>query len=489
MFKNHDLTSAATPAACSQPSTSRTASSIHSIAGKAGAFALLVALSATGPAALGQAEKSLTLPEKTQFVPFGSFLVKTRTADSSEFLNRAGSKVKDAAAFEEMRQSILSRYDGVEITHSFVSGGQHYDCVGIDQQPAVRNFHLSSIAPAPPLEMAAKPVTAQGNVLPAQLDAEKAVDEFGNSAHCEANTVPLLRTTLETLSRFATLADFYHKTPGGAVAAAQARANEDGPRSEFADPSTQAHKYSFTYQNVNNWGGNSNNNIWDPYVNTSLGEVFSLSQEWYVGGSGSGTQTEEVGWVVYPAMFNDERVHFFIFSTPDNYNKNDTKYNCWNNTCGDFVQVADSGILGNYFNTVSSTGGTQYEFSSEYYFYQGNWWVSYQGTWIGYYPGSRYSGGQNTKNAQAIEFGTESVGTTIWPAEGSGAWPSTGWAHAAYQRNLWYIGTNSTYASYWDSLSPDIPSPACYSISGPSTAGGTGWEVYFYEGGPGGKGC
>lgn len=280
------------------------------------------------------------------------------------------------------------------------------------------------------------------------------------------------------MSGFATLQDFYRKTPGGALKAAQ-----DDPKG-FVDPTVSSHKYSYTYQWVNNWGGNSNLNIWNPYVNTSANETFSLSQEWYVGGSGAATQTEEVGWVVYPGMFGDEKTHFFIFSTPNDYSSG-----CWNNSCGDFVQVADSGLLGAYFTTISATGGTQYEISAEYYFYQGNWWLEEQGTWIGYYPGSMYSGGQNTINAQLIEFGTEGVGTTVWPPEGSGAWSTTGWSDAAYQRNLWYINDSSTYASYWDTLTASDPSPACYSISGPYSSTSSGWTVYFYEGGPGGTGC
>jgi hypothetical protein len=483
MFNNFSVTSRAAHANTARVLAARIAPSvIGSAVANASAFALTLVLAASGSLAFAQSQRA-------QFVPFGSFVENTRNANSSDFLAHPGNKVKDAAAFEEMRQSILDRYQGVEVTHSFMAGGQHYDCIPINQQPAVRNFNISKIASAPPQELAGRPVTADGNVQPAQLDSEKPADEAGNSTQCGANTVPLLRTTLETTSRFATLQDFYRKSPSGAVNAAQAKAGEAAPKEEFVDPTVASHKYSFTYQYVNNLGGNANNNIWDPYVNTSLGEVFSLSQEWYVGGSGSGTQTEEVGWVVYPAMFNDERVHFFIFSTPDDYNVNDTKYNCWNNTCGNFVQTADKGLLGAYFNTVSTAGGTQWEFSATYYLYQGNWWLSYQGTWIGYYPGSMYSGGQNTRNAQLIEAGTEGVGTTVWPPEGSGAWDSTGWAHAAYQRNLWYIATGSTYNSYWDSLTRDIPSPACYNIAGPYSSSSSGWQVYFYEGGPGGRGC
>lgn len=455
-------------------STARTeSSSIASMIRNSGAMALALLLVASATLAFAE-------PAKTTFVPFDKFIENTRTANSADLISRAESKVKDAAAFEEMRQSILNRYQGVTVTHSFVLGNQHYDCVSVDQQPAVRNYHLSAIAPAPPQELAAKAVTSEGNVKPAEMyDPKNPFDEFGNSVRCEANTVPLLRTTLETLSRFPTLADFYRKAPGGAVKAAQ---NADP---KFVDPAVSTHKYSFTYQYVNNWGGNSNLNVWDPYVNTSESETFSLSQEWYVGGSGSATQTEEVGWVVYPGMFGDENPHFFIFSTPNDYSSG-----CWDNTCGDFVQVADSGLLGASLSPVSTAGdGTQYEISAEYYFYEGNWWLAEQGTWIGYYPGSMYSGGQNTKYAQIIEFGTEGVGTTIWPPEGSGYWSYDGWSYAAYQRNLWYINDSSTYASYWDSLTADDPSPACYSISGPYSSSSSGWTVYFYEGGPGGTGC
>jgi hypothetical protein len=415
-----------------------------------------------------------TIPAR--FVPFQNFIENTRTAPASDFLSRAENNVKEPTALEEMRQAILNRYKGVEVSHSFLLDGQHYDCVAVNQQPAFRTYGLKSAAQAPPAELIKHQLpAADENIASAKgLEADQPFDALGNSTRCEENTVPLLRITLETMSRFATLQQFYQKLPGNAVRVAQSH--------EFADPSVEAHKYSFTYQYVNNLGGNSNLNLWSPYVNTSKGEIFSLSQEWYVGGSGSGTQTEEVGWVVYPAMFNNsEQAHFFIFSTADNY-----ATGCWNNSCGDFVQVADSGLLGNSWGTYSTSGGAQYEMSAEYYLHQGNWWLGYGGTWVGYYPGSKYHGGQNTRYAQIVEFGTEGVGTTIWPPEGSGAFSSRGFGYAAYQRNLFYINTAGT--TVWDSLNPDEPSPACYTITGPYTSTGA-WTKYFYEGGPGGTGC
>jgi len=404
-----------------------------------------------------------------EFVPFRNFIDQTATANADNYLGQPASKVKDAAAFEEMRQHILNMYQGVDVNHSFVLDSAHYDCVPTMQQPAVRKYGIKKLA-SPPDSVPAK--ASDSNIdLTSSLDHENQFDAFGNSTHCEDDTIPMRRITLETMTRFQTLQQFFQKSPA-----------EQAPQQEGKLGPGAAHKYSYAYQWVNNLGGNSNLNIWSPYVNTSLGEVFSLSQEWYVGGSGSGTQTEEVGWVVYPAMFGDEYSHFFIFSTPDDYNTG-----CWNNSCGDFVQTKDAGLLGARFNPTSSTlGRQQIEFSSEYQLYKGNWWVSYNGTFFGYYPGSMYKGGQNTKHAQLIEYGTEGVGTTVWPPEGSGDWPSKGWEYAAYQRDIFYI--NTAGKGVWASLTPDIPSPNCYSIGGPFSGSGD-WTVYFYEGGPGGKNC
>ena len=408
----------------------------------------------------------------TEFVSFRDFINRTTTANPNEYVARPDSRLRDAAAFEEMRQHILAMYGGVEVSHSFVLDSSHFDCIPIDQQPAFRIRGIKSIASPPPQSILAKPANANlpAAIRPAvQLDPEKPFDQFGNSVYCEEHTIPMRRITLDTMAHFPTVHDFFAKHPDG---------SQQFPSQA---PTTLQHKYSLAVQNVNNLGGNSNLNIWSPYVNVLLGEVFSLSQEWYAGGSGSGLQTEEVGWIVYPAMFGDEKPHFFIFSTPDNY-----ATGCWNSTCGDFIQVAGGGILGASF-TPSTFGGTQYDFSAEYYLYQGNWWLAYQGTWIGYYPGSMYHGGQNTKYAQTIEFGTESVGSTLWPPEGSGQWSSAGFGYAAYQRNLWYFNTSASRV--WDSLTAVQLSPYCYTISGPYSSRSSGWTRYFYEGGPGGSGC
>jgi hypothetical protein len=69
---------------------------------------------------------------------------------------------------------------------------------------------------------------------------------------------------------------------------------------------------------------------------------------------------------------------------------------------------------------------------------------------------------------------------------GGGAFANTGFAHAAYQRLIFYIDTNE--ASQWASLTTAQPSPSCYTILFTPASGGS-WGSYFYFGGPGGNSC
>jgi hypothetical protein len=195
-----------------------------------------------------------------------------------------------------------------------------------------------------------------------------------------------------------------------------------------------------------------------------------------------GLQTVEAGWQNYPNKYGDQRSRLFIYHTADGYKNT----GCYNMDCSDFVQTNNGVYLGGGFTNYSSTNGTQWEMTIQVQFYQGNWWIFYQGKAFGYYPGALFHGGQLTKSAQNVQYGTESTGTTVWPPEGSGAQPSLGWAKAAYQKNLFYITTSRT--GVWASLSNWNIAP-CYAINGPSSGGGSGWEVFFYDGGPGGSGC
>jgi len=416
--------------------------------------------------------------DTTEFVPFDKFLESTRAVNST-VMNRPDSRIRERKTFEEMRRHVLGLYAGVHVTHSFVKDSAHFDCVPVEQQPSVRQLGLDSIADAPPdsllAETTANDDTAEGARNLASQDAED--DQFGNATTCEANTIPMRRITLEELVRFSSLREFFDKGPDGA-----GRALAANPEVAPASP-TDGHKYAIMFQNVNNTGGSSSLNLWNPTVNTALGELMSLSQEWYVSGSGASTQTAEVGWQVQPNYFRTTKTVLFIYWTADDYSKT----GCYNLTCAGFVQKSNAVTFGAGYTTVSTQGGTQYDVTARYYFYQGNWWLAINGTWIGYYPGSIYRGGQMSKYATEIEYGTESVGSTIWPAEGSGQWATRGFGYAAYQRNMNYSDTSGNIQT--PSLKSYQPSPKCYNTYGPFTNSSSDWKVFFYVGGPGGSGC
>jgi Neprosin len=425
------------------------------------------------------------------FVRFNDFVASTQAANSSDFLGQPTSKVKDEQSFEEMRQHILNLYEGVQVSHSFVLDGDHFDCVPEVQQPGVRLQGLKNVV-APP-SAAVLSQLFEGNVdrsasadqaIGASQIAGREVDEFGNSRVCESNTIAMRRVTLEETSRFATLKNYLEKGPDGSGQA---------PHLQTPGGDAVEHKYSYTYQYVNNFGDTDTLSLWSPYVNTSLGEVFSLAQSWTTSYTPV-TQTAEVGWQNYPAFYGGENSRLFIYWTADGYNKT----GCYNLTCAGFVQYGGTGwTFGAGWGSYSKIGGSQYEFTARYYFSGGNWFLGLgtsptNATWVGYFPASIYGSGPMATHSQLIEFGSESVGSNPWPAEGSGDWASDGFDYAGYQRAL-YHWADPGYAATWDSLTADQPSPNCYTIAGPYNGGwnppSNDWGIYFYYGGPGGYNC
>jgi hypothetical protein len=390
-----------------------------------------------------------------------------------------------------MRQHILNLYQGVEVAHSYVLDGDHFDCVPEMQQPGVRMQGLKSIVTPPPAAVLKQIFADSGDRTESsetpsgasQLGSGRQVDEFGNSQVCEAKTISMRRVTLEETSRFETLKNFFEKGPGGSGQARVAK----------PEPLTVEHKYSFTYQYVNNFGQTDTISLWSPNVNTSRGEVFSLAQSWTVGYTPT-TQTAEVGWQNYPAFYGGQNSRLFIYWTADDYNKT----GCYNLTCSGFVQYSNTGwTFGAGFNNYSKIGGGQYEFTARYYYSGGYWFLGLgtsptNATWVGYFPASLYGSGAMATHSQLLEFGSESVGSNPWPSEGSGDWSSAGYGYAGYQRAL-YHWADPGYSAVWDSLTVDQPSPNCYTITGPYNNGwnppSNDWGIYFYFGGPGGSNC
>ena len=405
------------------------------------------------------------------FVSFNDFLNNTASAHASQFVGHPGYAVLDNATFSQMQQYVLTLYAGVQVTQSFMLYGQYYDCLPIQQQPSYRLLGLTSLATPPPVLSS----TSESDVSSPQLGPGDRYDQFGDSTTCASGTIPMRRITLQEVSSFANLGDFLSKSPDSV---------DELPG--MAAPAV-SHKYAFTQQIVNNFGGNSALNLWKPAVNTDAGQVFSLSQQWYSGGEGDNLQTVEGGWQNYPAKYGDQNSRLFIFWTADNYRN----LKCYNLDCPAFVQISNQWHLGGKFSNYSTSGGTQYYFTMTWYFFQGNWWLALGNntnrTWVGYYPGRLFGDGQMSRNAQSITYGGETAGDGSWGPMGSGAFANRGYKFAAYQRQVYYI--DLTRRSQWANLGAQQPSANCYTVQGPNNGGDVLWGIYFFFGGPGGNNC
>ncbi len=419
-----------------------------------------------------------SLNANAQFVSFNQFLANTAAAQSSSYVGQPGYAVQDSNTFQLMQQYIQSMYQGVQVSQSFLLYGQYYDCIPIQEQPSYVQQGLNSIAQPPP----APGATAEGNdTFSPQLGPEDQYDQFGDSTTCASSTIPMQRITIAELASFANLQDFFNKSSDGTGAM------------PGIDPPAVSHKYAYTVQTVNNLGGNSTINIWNPQVNTQLGQIFSLSQQWYSGGQGNNLQTIEGGWQNYPGLYGDNNARLFIFFTANNYGQGGTVPNmgCYNLKCVGFVQVSNKWHLGGKFANYSISGGKQYFFTMSWYFFQNNWWLALgngnNSTWIGYYPAMVFRGGQMSQNATSITYGGETAGDGNWGPMGSGAWANQGYTFAAFQRQIFYLSL--TNASTWANLQGQQPSPNCYSLDGPTYSNNPVWGEYFYFGGPGGNNC
>lgn len=405
-------------------------------------------------------------------VPFKVFVASLKSARAESFVGRTDARLQDAGAFAQMRAHLLGMYDGVSAARSFALDGQVFDCIPLMQQPSVRQLGLSGIATPPPT---ASGDTASEDALPA---AEKTVDAFGNPQQCAAGTIPMRRITLQELSRYRTLAEFFRKYPPGAM------------QDDSNGIDTSAHRWAHAYDFPFNWGGEAVHSVFRPAVMTRLSEVFSLSQQWYSGKfSGSPSQTAEVGWQVYPAKWGNLNPTVFIYWTRDDYKNS----GCYNLDCAGFVQVSSRHPLGAALRPPGVVGGAQREEYFAYRLYQGGWWVAVgptkaESVWVGYYPTKIYGRGQMYYYATEFDIGGETVGSGRWPGMGSGQWATRGFRYAAYDRNIQYRDSNNLlYAPRLTPVVNGANTHNCYAITTPSYT--SSWLTNFYFGGPGGTKC
>jgi neprosin-like protein len=421
-------------------------------------------------------------PPGPGFVSFESFVSATRSAVASDYVGKAGVRVQSDKDFGEMKAHLLRLYDGMPVVNSFWDQNQFVDCTPIDQQPSIR---LSGVpgqraersGPKPglgPGEDRTKPAPELPRLGRRGIDLTLKpgrLDGYGQEMYCRDGTVPIRRLTLEEMTRFKTLSDFFAK-------GSQRDDFEIRPRGRGElKPEDEAHYYARGVQYVDNFGGDSWLNVWNPTVAT---DQMSLSQQWFVGGDGDTKQTIEGGWQV--AKQWGTTAALFIYYTTKGYSKDS---GCYNQTCTGFVLVANNVYLGKGFTSYSSSGGTQWGFNLQWKRHtDGNWWLFYRGPGnyiaVGYYPKSLWGTGQLATKATKIAYGGEDTGEPSALQMGSGSKADQGWQRAAFQNVIFYIDTQTV--SQWANLEKYESHPECYTASINNIYGS--WGTYLYFGGP-----
>lgn len=411
------------------------------------------------------------MAEDKSFQTYREFLDSVAQAKHSTYAYEAAIATPEVSEFSEMQNYILKRGQGIEVPHSFMDdNGQIFDCVPTGQQPSLKD---SGQNPATPPDLPVDQST-KDKLEPAQIDSTpdaQRSDRFGNKMQCPPGTVPIRRVTLDELTRFSSMSNFFRKTPVG---------KGRHPRLSLPQVASGVHKYAHAYQQVSNLGGHSFVNVWDPAVGN---QIFSLSQHWYAGGTP--VQTVECGWQVYPQKYGSTKPVLFIYWTADDYKNT----GCYNLECTAFVQTNSQWALGSTLNTISVPGGAQAELEMAWNLAGGNWWLYLNGTAsanaVGYFPSALFGGGQLSQFATDIDYGGETVNQVSWPPMGSGNFANGGYQNAAYQRNIFYFDTNGNAQPAV--LTPTQPSPNCYTIDLPAPT--NNWGTYFFFGGPGGNAC
>ncbi len=392
-------------------------------------------------------------------LPFADFVAQLNTlrpADLAADLPRH--TPPDAAAFETTRDYLVKYYGGMSVRQTVLdTDGRVLDCVRYDQQPALRLQGLTAILPPPPF---------------APPGAHPSANQPRQRAVCDAGTFPIQRLTMARVLRAGSLRDFFRKEP---ASLGQTRL-----------PGTTApdyrHTYSFAYEYTHSFGGQTTESLYSPPIHENKDEIFSLEQQWYIGGRGQNTQTAETGWQTYPELYNTKKSVLFAYYTADGYNLT----GCYNYDCAAFVQLPTSSVtLGAPFISYSVAGGQQVALTIGYTLYQGAWYLSFGDNWVGYYPVALYNGGQLSRFATLFEAGTETVGDVIWPQAASGRFAARGYPLAGYQFDMLLFDAAGRVRE--PSLTAVDPSPSCYTTTTPGQIVNRGYG--FFLGGPGGTTC
>jgi hypothetical protein len=405
------------------------------------------------------------------FVPFHKFIERVKYAKFEDYKH---TNVESRHAFKEMKNHVLDMYHDVGHVTSFVLNSQYADCIAIEKQPSVRKLCITNIE-RPRFTPDNMPLntTAKGHVefveSPLMLGL---TDPFGNQVRCRNGTIPMSRLTLEKLTSFRTLKEFFEMptaVQGNGVAKRQ------------WDPNVH---YAAGRQSVNNFGGEAFLNLWNPVAE------YSLSQMWFEGGAVR------------------QRIHAILAVLPQRYHSTDARLSiywtagdspglpqCWDLDCPGFVHTNMNWWIGGPFTSTSTTDGPQVGVDAAWAkdILGGPWhlWLRSTRGWedVGYYPSEIFNGGQMSREATSMTFGGQEARVLghAWGQMGSGEFASAGFRRAAFQTDIIYYEPPS-FTTVPPTLTPFVTSSSCYTFENtPGLLGTTGTAFFF--GGPGGATC
>jgi len=148
-----------------------------------------------------------------EFMTHEQFIASTQKAAFADYAKRADTKVANEKEFLRMKNHVLSMYEGVIVKNSFAMEANGYvDCIDVKTQPSLRRGGKQFTIQTPPNAVAVeeRPQELKAQAVQPMLSRDKK-DRFGNVMFCESGFIPLRRITLDELTRFATLEDFFNK--------------------------------------------------------------------------------------------------------------------------------------------------------------------------------------------------------------------------------------------------------------------------------------
>jgi hypothetical protein len=386
----------------------------------------------------------------------------------------------ELAASPEVSAWLEERQRALTITTSTrTPSGQTVDWVPIESQVA------GPIAEPPPAHEARATRDFRRPTEMAELEAH----EPGPRDH-----VPILRPNLTNLRDLEHLRRRHAKRGG-------LRVNVNRPNLSAADPDPAGYFHASSSQWMANWGADAWLNVWDPEIDipSSPGEDHSISQTWVQSYATGTTHSVEGGLTVDIGLNGDAANHIFTYYTNNGYSADGDNQGGYNRLNAGWVQYHPWIFPGIRVNGSSVLGGTQLEIAIKYQLWQDNWWFGVNNDesgpwiWIGYYPGSLFTGGLRN-NADWVGFGGEVYSALADPCSttdqmGSGRQADDGWTQACYQRliHIQESATNGDMIDFNGTAEVDQAASTCrvdpYTID-TSMQSGSNWGSYQFFGGP-----